>query len=87
MKKQHPNQEAINLKKEIAKIRMKADILYGEADAKYRQMQSICLHDETEEKPDYVPGGYLDREQFIKRIVCKACGKVLMEKITTGGFN
>lgn len=87
MKKQHPNHEALKLKKQIERLENRASLLYGEASHLKYQMIDVCIHDETEEKYEYQPGGYLDREVYINKIVCKVCGKVLEEERKTGGFN
>ena len=87
MKTPHPNQDALNLKKEAEKLMKRADKIYGQAYEKINQMEEICIHDETEKKYDYIPGGYLDRCEYINRIVCTVCGKVLDEQKTYGGFN
>jgi hypothetical protein len=81
------NQEALNLKKVINRLTKRYDKLGGEISFKFRQLELICIHNDTEIKDDYVPGGYLNRCEYIKRKVCKVCGKVLNEDITYGGFN
>jgi hypothetical protein len=86
MKKQLPNQEAINLKKEIEKIRIKADILYGKTYEMSNRLEEICLHDDTELKHEYERGGYLERAVYINKVVCKVCGKVINEERIIGSF-
>jgi hypothetical protein len=86
MKEPNPNQEALNLQKQINCLKEKESKLYVERIHLTRQMELLCIHNETEKQHDYIPGGYLDREQFINKVVCKICGKVITEEITTGYF-
>lgn len=86
MKTQYPNQEALKLKKQIEKIECKADILYGKASNLSHHLQEICIHDDTELKHDYEPGGYLERSVYINKVVCKVCGKVIKEERIIGSF-
>jgi hypothetical protein len=80
------NQEALTLKKEINRFEKRRDKLSSEISFKSRQLELICIHNDIEIKDDYVSGGYLEHRQYIKRKVCKICGKILDEKITYGGF-
>lgn len=81
------NGEALALRKEIDRLTRRKDKISKEIYSKKASMQDVCIHNETEVKDSYVPGGYLDREQFIKTTVCIICGKEIKEDITYGGFN
>jgi hypothetical protein len=48
-------------------------------------LKVICPHNERDVKEDYIPGSYLDKEQFLKITYCKICG-VELEKDITYGF-
>lgn len=87
MRKPNPNKEAIRIKRNILKLEAKVLTYFGQAEELNRQLQNVSIHNETEKKYEYEPGGYLDREVFINKIVCKVCGKVIYEERTTGGFN
>lgn len=80
------NEEAINIKKEIARLQKRADKLLGEISNKRDKMKKVCVHNESEMKYNYEPGGYLDRSKYINSLTCKVCGKVIDEKVTIGGF-
>jgi hypothetical protein len=86
MKKSNPNQEAIDLKKEIEKLDRKIMTLEFARAGSQRRLALICIHNETEKQHDYQEGGYLDREKYIDKVVCKICGTVLTEDIKVGGF-
>jgi hypothetical protein len=86
MKTLKPNQEALNVKKEIEKIDKKIMRLEFARAGSIRKLETVCIHDETEKKYEHQSGGYLDRSKYINKVVCEICGKVLEEKITIGEF-
>lgn len=86
MKKSDPNQEALDLKKEIEKLDRKIMTLEFARAGSRRRLELICIHNETEKKYEYIGGGYLDRCKYVNKIVCKVCGKVLLEDIKLGGY-
>lgn len=81
------NGEALALRDRINVLRRRREKLDKEIVEKTAEFQRVCTHNEVEVKDSYVPGGYLDREQFIKTLICKICGKELKEEINYGGFN
>jgi hypothetical protein len=86
-----PNQEALDLLKEINRLEMRIIKYCSPIDAKISDLQEklhlVCIHDETEMKHEYEEGGYFNRCKYIDRVTCKVCGKIITEKITFGGFN
>jgi hypothetical protein len=86
MKKSDPNQEALNLKKEIEKLDKKIMTLEFARAGSIERLGLICIHNETEKKYEYFGGGYLDRCKYVNKIVCKVCGKVLIEDVKIGSF-
>lgn len=80
------NSKALLLKKDINRLEVRVDKLSYEINNKKKELQLICIHNKTREKNSYVEGGYLNRSEHTKRIICATCGKVLDEKITYGGF-
>lgn len=86
MKALHPNQEALNLKKEIAKVDRKISSLNVQFVCLHHQLRDVCIHDDTELKHEYQAGGYLERSVYINKVVCKVCGKVIKEERITGSF-
>lgn len=51
-----------------------------------KDLETVCTCTDTRIERDYVEGGYLDREQYIKREVCNVCGRTVKEHRTEGGF-
>lgn len=87
MKTPNPNQEALNLKKEIIKMEKKILNLQFANAERTRKLELICIHDKTEKKHEYQPGGYLERCRYINKVVCTVCGKVIEKEEIVGGFN
>jgi hypothetical protein len=91
IKEPNPNQEALNLKKEINRLEMRKIRYCAPINAKIRDLQekfeSSCIHNETERKDTYEGGSYYDQCKYITKFVCKVCDKVLKEDVTYGGFN
>lgn len=87
MKTPNPNQEALDVKKEIEKLDRKIMKLEFAKAGSLRKLVAVCIHNEIDKKYEYEPGGYLDRCKYINKIVCKTCGKVIEEEVTIGGFN
>ena len=81
------NSQALALRKVIHRLRRRREKLEKEILEKTQLFQDSCTHNETYVKDGYVPGGYLDREQFVKTTICKICGKEIDENIIYGGFN
>lgn len=81
------NAEALTLCDEVQRLTRRRDKLSAEIHDKREKMRLVCTHAETKVEDSYIGGGYLDREQFIKTLICKVCGKELDKKITYGGFN
>jgi len=81
------NTQALALRKELHQLRRRREKLDKEILEKTNLFQVSCTHNETEVKDSYVPGGYLDRCQYIKTTYCLICGKQINVDITYGGFN
>jgi hypothetical protein len=81
------NTQALALRKVVHRLRRRREKLDNEIFEKTKLFQESCTHNETEVKDSYIPGGYLDKEQFVKTTICKICGKEIKEDITYGGFN
>lgn len=86
MKASNPNINAIKLIKQANKLESQAQILYGKATHFRIEAELVCIHNETEPKYEYEPGGYYDREVYINKVICKVCGKVLEEERKLGGY-
>jgi hypothetical protein len=80
------NEEALKLKKDVDRLKEKSSKLNEEIFYKIRQLELVCIHNETEKKCEYKPGGYLDKSQYINKIVCKLCGKVIDIDVKIGSF-
>lgn len=86
LNKEDPNYPALKLKREAMLLEFKAAGIEAKARKLIEEMESICIHNKTEKKYDYIPGSYYDRCVYINQIVCNDCGKVLAEERTTGGY-
>jgi len=80
------NSEALILLDKIKKLESKYFKLRNNLEIERTKLQEICIHNETEKNEDYISGGYLDRAEYITRIICKTCGKMLDKQIKYGGF-
>jgi len=80
------NGEAIAIYRELQRLKHRVEKLNKEIRDKTEEMHVACIHNDTEVKDSYIEGGYLDRSQYIKTLVCKLCGKELDKVITTGGY-
>jgi len=85
------NAEALGYLKEINRLEKRMIKYLAPINAKIRDLEEkvklTCIHNDTENKFQYVEGGYLNRCQYITRKICKVCGKILEEDIEEGGFN
>lgn len=71
---------------EIKKLKSSIGQQEGELDNKEKELQNICTHKNTVKDESYIPGGYLDRAEFITREYCSICGKLIKEDTKLGGF-
>jgi hypothetical protein len=75
--------EIKNLEKERDNI---IDKLDKKIDLKYNKLKKICICNETEKQEEYIEGSYLNKSQYIIKIVCKVCGKILNKEIKEGYY-
>lgn len=80
------NDEALKLKKEIEKLDKKITTLQFAKAGSQRRLELICSHNDLEWKYEFHEGGYLDQSEYISKLVCKVCGKVLKQERKPGGF-
>jgi acetyl-CoA carboxylase alpha subunit len=80
------NEKALKLKKEIDRLEKRRDKLNNEIYTKIQEMEDICVHNDIEWKYEYHEGGYLDLSEYVSKLVCKICGRVLKKEIKKGGF-
>ena len=80
------NHKAISLKKEIAKLELKRDKLQSFIFNEKEKLQNICLHNETYEKHEFFEGSYYDKSEYINKMICEVCGKVMSENKSYGGY-
>lgn len=76
----------LDLLDEINKAEELASKYIKELDGKRKELTDVCSHTNTKVEEKYIPGGYLEREEYIKRLVCTTCGKQLDEKREQGSF-
>lgn len=80
------NQPAKDLLKIAQRLRRRHDKLVKEICEKERELEKICIHDETKIVDDYIEGDYYNTSQYIKKLVCTVCGKEFDKKVTRGGY-
>jgi hypothetical protein len=80
------NDEALKLKKEIEKLNKKIITLQFAKACSERRLELICIHDDLDWKYEFSGGGYLERSEYISKLVCNVCGKVCKEVRKSGGF-
>jgi hypothetical protein len=80
------NEEALKIVKEIEKLDKKIMTLEFAKAGKQARLKLICIHDDIEWKYEFSEGGYLDPSEYISKLICKTCGKVLKEIRKPGGF-
>lgn len=81
------NNKALELFSKITKLEERAQKLRLDISNKRNKLEKICIHNDIEIVENYIPGGYLDRAEYITIKVCKVCRKELDRKIKYGGFN
>lgn len=80
------NAQALIINDEINRLRRRYDKLTDEICQLTKELNQVCIHDETEVKYDFIDGSYYDRKQYITKTVCKICGKELDIKVKYGGY-
>ena len=80
------NSAAIEIVRILSGLEKRKEKLNKEIDEKRAELKSICIHNETEEKHEYIYGGYYDRAQYITIIMCKTCHTELSKRVTQGGY-
>jgi len=84
--KKNNNQEAIDLCKKMKTLERRAFAIAGQMAGLRHRIEEVCIHNEVEIKHEFHAGGYLDKSEYIDKIVCKICGKIIKETKTIGGF-
>lgn len=80
------NGEALVLLNRLKILGKRESKLLSELYETRTKLQEVCIHNDTEIINDYIEGGYLDREVYIEKLICKTCNKELERKETLGGF-
>jgi len=80
------NGEALLLAKSYKELKKRETKLSTQLLKTRTLLQQVCIHNETKIVNDYTPAGYLDREVYVTKVMCKTCGKELDRKEVTGGF-
>lgn len=80
------NGEALVLRQEMIKIQKKIDKLYESIVIKRKKLKEICKHSSTKIVESYIEGGYYDRSQNIKTLVCTICNAELDKQVTLGSY-
>lgn len=74
------------IKSKLIRLKKRYEKLREEIRITQNLLDSVCPHPSTSIKETYVEGGYLNREEYIKTLICDVCNKQLDQKVTLGGY-
>ena len=80
------HKEAKKIKKEINKLRAQRSNIEDIINLKTYELIENCPHKKTKMVDVYISGTYYDKKQYIKKTICKVCGKEIDKKVTTGSY-
>lgn len=75
-----------NILRQIERRKKKRSILNGEIIRLEQTLIEVCDHSNQTIKREYIEGGYLDRSEYITKVKCEVCGKILDTKTEYGNY-